>query len=80
MADSRKGGRTWYHALNTICDVEPTIYPASVDIPGAKDGWLCRVENSCVTAGYGRTPEEAYVDFIEECWCLMGSFPKGYPD
>lgn len=77
MAESVKGGRAWNLALDTLCDVEPTIYPASVDIPSATNGWLCRVENSCVTAGYGLTPEEAYVDFIEECWASMGYFPRG---
>lgn len=79
MSDSRPGSRTWQRALNTLFEPHPTIYPASVDIDGAR-GWLCRHDvDFAPTAGYGITPEEAYVDYVEEVWCLSGSFPKGYP-
>lgn len=80
MADSRPGSRTWQHALNVEFEPDPTIYPADVDMPDAR-GWLCRHDSTwSPTAGYGRTPEEAYVDYVEEVWCLTGSFPKGYPE
>jgi hypothetical protein len=79
MADSKLGSKSWVRALETEFTTEPTFWPAWAEFGRKASGWFCG-HDSVLTHGYGRTIEEAYVDYVEEAWCVLGDFPECYPD
>jgi len=90
MADSKRGSKTFALALKT--KIPGVVYKRPWEMDNkylskrkrGKDprkwGWFCFVPGSWLTHGFGLTRDEAFVDYVEEGWCLGGEFPKGYPN
>lgn len=74
MSDSRPGSNTYSLALATRFGRKPRLTHFAHE-GGA--GWAC--EGGTMIVGVGQTPQHAYVDHVEEHWCLGGDFPDGYP-
>ncbi len=78
--DSRRGSKTY--ALAMKFDRSRVVFQKASERlkdPKAK-GWFASEPGNAVTPGYGMTKNDAFVDFIEEYWCLTGTFPRGYPN
>lgn len=81
--DSRPGSKTWKRAISLRFGGPHRKPHLSFAKCGDSAGWYCdaRVHGAeAEVCGFGATPEEAFVDFIEELWCLSGEFPEGYPN
>lgn len=75
MSDSKPGSNTYTLALATRLPRTPRLTHYAQH---EGDGWVC--EGGTMIVGVGPTPQDAYVDHVEEHWCLMNDFPAGYPD
>lgn len=78
MPDSKPGSKTYQLALETRLGE-----PVNIRLRKSGDGWSC--SGGTLIDGWGATPADAYVDHIEEAWCLQdwcgaGGFPESYPD
>lgn len=70
--DSVPGGKTYRLALAHRFARPPRIKRTETGL------WEC--DGAAPVVGIGATPQEAYVDHVEEAWCFAGYFPPGYPN